>query len=227
MKIAIFYHCLFHIGNPPQLISNSVPIIYGQMAQLDQSGLLGSCDEMVVGVNGDQESLKVAKNVFPPKAKLVMHGMDCHNENLTIVEAHKWAQTHPDWAMLYFHGKGVTHAPGSFYGETVSKPWRKGMMEDLVDNWRQCVADLKLGYDIACSYWLWNAADGTQHIPEGNFLWARSDFVAKLPSIYERARIKISGIKSPESRWEAEVFWGNGPKPRVKQYRTRGWSGVR
>ncbi len=92
-------------------------------------------------------------------------------------------------------------------------------MNDLVTNWKGCVIDLRNGYDIACSCWEWGMCDGTQNIPPGNFLWIRSDFVAKLPSIYDRARIKQSGIKSAESRFESEVFWGNGPRPQVKQYR--------
>jgi len=59
-------------------------------------------------------------------------------------------------------------------------------------------------------------ADGTQNIPAGNFLWIKSDFVATLPSMYKRDRIKLSGMTSPESRYEAEVFWGNGTRlPKV------------
>jgi hypothetical protein len=156
-----------------------------------------------------------------------MHGLECKTENLTIYELEKWAPEHPGWFVLYLHAKGATHPHGSPYGETISKPWRQGMMQDLVTNWRRCVWDLESGYDIACSFWLWNMCDGTQHLPEGNFLWVKSDFVAKLPSILERDRIKVSGIGSPESRWEAEVHWGNGPRPKVKQYRSHGWSGVR
>jgi hypothetical protein len=168
----------------------------------------------------------VASIVCPAKARFVMHGLASHAENLTIVELERWAPTHPDWYVLYFHAKGCTHRPGESYGDNVSGPWREGMTADLVEGWRQCVVDLDAGFDIACSHWMWNMADGTQHIPAGNFLWVKSNFVARLPSIYLRERIKMSGISAAESRFEAEVYWGNGPRPAVKEYRPSGGGGV-
>jgi hypothetical protein len=173
---------------------------------------------MIVGCNGGDESVPIARRILPEKSRVIMHGLESHSENLTLVELQKWAFKHPGWVILYFHTKGITHKPGSEYAH-VSTLWRRTMMQDLVDNWKTCVNDLRSGYDIACSCWENGMADGTQNIPPGNFLWVKADFVAKLPSIYERARIKQSGISSAESRFEAEVFWGNGPKPNVKQYR--------
>ena len=116
--------------------------------------------------------------------------------------------------------------PDSSYGNTVSGPWRHAMMQDLVMGWRECVAALDAGSDIACSHWMWNMADGTQHIPAGNFLWVKSEFAAALPSMFLRDRIKVSGISSLESRYEAEVFWGNGKRPSVYQVRPNGGGGV-
>lgn len=100
------------------------------------------------------------------------------------------------------------------------------MMGDLVLNWNRCVHDLDDGNDIVCSRWLWNMADGSQHIPAGNFLWVKSSFVARLPSIFLRERIKVSGIGHLESRYESEVYWGNGPKPNVKHYRLTSGGGI-
>lgn len=98
-------------------------------------------------------------------------------------------------------------------------------MQDLIVNWRQCVSDLE-NHDIVCSHWMWNLLDGTQHIPAGNFLWVTSNFVEKLPSVYLRDRIKQDGIDALSSRFEAEVFWGNGARPNVKSYRPDGGGGV-
>lgn len=216
MNIAVFYHCLFFIGTPPRLIPNSLAIVHEQMWMVKESGLLDACSEFVVGCNGGQESLDIAKRIFPEKAKIVLNGLDSHSENLTLVELEKWAPKHPNHAVLYFHSKGATHTPGTEYYKFISK-WRNGMMQDLVSNWQRCVDDLSRN-DIACSLWMWNMADGTQHIPAGNFLWVKSDFVSRLPSIFNRSRIKMSGISSIESRFEAEVYWGNGKLPNVKQY---------
>ena len=99
-------------------------------------------------------------------------------------------------------------------------------MADLTTNWRTCVMDLET-HDIACSHWMWNmGSDQSQHSPAGNFLWLTSNFAASLPSMFERERIKMSGIASIESRYEAEVHFGNGRRPVVKQYRPNGGGGV-
>jgi hypothetical protein len=222
--IAIFYHALFVIGDPPKPLPAAFPIVEEQMNSLHDSGLLKAASEFHVGINGGAESESIANDVLPYKAKVTYHGLQSRAENLTIVMLENWVKTHPGWNVLYFHAKSSTHSPDSDYGKFASA-WRKGMMEDVVHNWRTCVEDLKT-HDIACSHWMWNMADGTQHIPAGNFLWITSDFAAKLPSIYLRERIKTSGIAALESRFESEVFWGNGPRPNVKSYRPNGGGGV-
>lgn len=201
-------------------------IVAEQMHQMSSSGLLDACSEMHVGINGGEESLEASRLILPEKAKVILHGLESKAENLTLVELMKWSASHPGWFILYAHSKSATHEPGTDYHQMASN-WRRGMMEDLVTNWRQCVADLQAGADIACSHWMWGmGSDQSQHIPAGNCLWVKSDFVNRLPSIYLRDRIKVSGIASAESRFEAEVLWGNGPRPIVKQYRPNGGGGV-
>jgi hypothetical protein len=207
------------------MITNAIHITSEQMHSVRESGLLDACDEMVVGINGGKESESVAKAILPNKARLVFHGLESKAENLTIVEIEKWAPSHPDWKILYFHCKSATHKPNTDY-HGLSSNWRRGMMGDLVKNWRTCVKDLE-NHDIACSHFMWNmGSDQSQHIPAGNFLWLTSNFAARLPSIYNRQRIKESGISSAESRYESEVYWGNGPKPRVMQYHPNGGDGI-
>lgn len=226
MKIGIFYHCLFYHGNPPTLRGGAVDIVCRQMEQLYESGLSERADFFLAGVNGPiEESREMARMFIPQKAKLVFHGPDSFAENLTIVELERWAKSNPGWAVLYFHAKGCTHDPATGYAQ-MSGQWREGMSADLIANWRHCVSDLEAGWEIVCSHWMWNMADGTQHIPAGNFLWVNSSFVARLPSIFLRDRIKQDGIAAASSRYEAEVYWGNGPRPNVKSYRPNGGGGV-
>lgn len=219
--IAIFYHGLFFIGDPPKHLPNAGCIVANQITQMIDSGLWDAAEEIHVGINGGKESEPVATAIIPAKARVKFHGLDSHAENLTIVMLHEWAKNHPGWDVLYLHSKGATHDPNSDYGSRISAPWREAMMQELVVNWRRCVSDLETN-DIACMVWLWAQGwDHSQHIPAGNFLWTTSDFVAKLPSIYLRERIKQDGIGAVTSRFEAEVFWGNGPRPAVKAYRDR------
>ncbi len=225
VPIAIFYHCLFSLDHPDNLLPSAFSIVEEQMNALKSTGLEDAATEIHCGVNGGSESQVYAMSMFPRKAKVTYHGLQSKAENLTIVMLENWVKDHPDWNVLYLHAKGSSHAPGSSYGDHVSRPWRHGMMEDLVGNWRQCVQDLS-SHDIVCSHWMWNMADGTQHIPAGGFLWIKSSFARKLPSIFLRERIKGSGIAAYESRYEAEVYWGNGPRPNVKSFRPNGGGGV-
>ena len=218
--IAIFFHGLFFMGDPPRYLPHAVDIIVQQIAKIIDSGLWHAAKEIHFGINGGVESGIMSTAVIPEMAKVRFHGLESRSENLTIVMLHEWAKTHPGWNVLYLHAKGASHPPESTHSIVVETPWRDLMMQDLVGNWRQCVADLAT-HDIVCSQWKWDQADGTQHIPAGNFLWTTSDFVAKLPSIHLRERVKQDGIGSASSRFEAEVFWGNGPRPNVKSYRSK------
>ncbi len=224
--IIIFYHCLFQLGD--QILDSALNIVTQQMEALKSTGLEDAAAEIHCGVNGGPESEVFARGILPKKATVKYHGLQSRAENLTsAVMIEEWLKAHPEeCSILYFHCKGATHAPGSSYGEGVSKPWREGMMQDVILGWRNCVNDLENGFDISCSHWMWNMADGTQHIPAGNFLWIKGSFARQLPSIYLRDRIHVSGIAAYESRYEAEVYWGNGPRPNVKSYRPNGGGGV-
>jgi len=221
-QIAIFYHCLFVVGEPPEPLPFAWQIVAMQMRQLKISGLLDAASEFQVGVNGDTESEHFADAIIPRKGMVVYHGLESRSENPTLLMLEHWVKTHPGWNVLYIHSKGASLTKRDSYS-TVSSLWREDMMVDLVANWKRCVADLENGNDVATSLWMWNMCDGTQHIPAGNFLWIKSDFAAKLPSLMLRDRIKHDGIGALSSRHEAECFWGNGPRPYVKSYREHGW----
>ena len=98
--IAIFYHCLFFLGNPPELKINAYNIISDQMNLLSESGLEDAASEIIIGINGDEESRTFADLTLPKKSKLIFHGLKSNAENLTIVEMEKWVVNHPDWYVL-------------------------------------------------------------------------------------------------------------------------------
>jgi hypothetical protein len=222
MKIAIFYHCLFYFGDPPDLYMNAVQIVASQMAALKISGLEDAASEIVIGINGGSESEDVARTILPYKAKLVFHGLQSKSENMTIRVMEKWLPTHEDWLVLYFHSKGATHDIATEYGIFDAK-WRECMMTQCVDSWRRCVADLEFADAVGCHWLTGQGWDHSQHYFAGTFFWARASFLRTLPSIMDRERIKISGLASAESRYEAEVWIGNGPRlPIVRDYHPGG-----
>jgi hypothetical protein len=221
MKLCVFFHGLLFLGNPPELLVNAVDIIRDQMRQLKESGLLDAANEFHVGLNGGIETGEIANLLFPPKARITLHSLQCRNELRTLRLLEQWLPGHEGWFVFWFHAKGSCHPPG----DPLRTAWRECSMRHLVRDWRQCVADLHHGYDAVGTHWMYPPATPPgQYIFAGNFWYARASFLKTLPSIMERARIKESGIDALESRYEAEVFLCNGPRlPTVKDY-CPGWS---
>lgn len=224
--IAVFYHCLFFLDQPENLLPNALGIVAEQMNLMHESGLTQAASHILCGINGGEESRDAADLLLPSKATKVFHGLNSHAENLTIVEIEKWVPSHPGWNVLYFHSKGATHPLDSSYGNNVSAPWRRTMNGMLVRQWKQCVLDLESGYESVGCHFMRHMADGTQNIWAGNFWWATSDFLSVVPSIFKRERIHTSGIADAQSRFEAEVWIGNGRLPKVKEYLPSGGGGV-
>lgn len=222
MKIAIFYHGLFAVGTPDNVLPFTCEVIKGQMKTAMDSGLVDAADFFLVGINGGQESEPLADLIIPRKAQRVFHGLDSRNENPTIVAMENWLPGHEGWYVLYFHAKGTITQSG---GPVNAAKWRGCMMRNLIANWRQCVKDLDAGNEsVGCHWMTYPATPKGQSIWAGTFFWAKSDFLLTLPSIMKRDRIKESGLKHYDSRYEAEVWIGNGPRlPRVKDYHP-GWN---
>lgn len=222
MKIAVFQHALLFLGDPPRLLPAGLRIVNQQLRLLETTGLMDACDHHVVGLNGGKESLGVMR--WNEKTKVILHGLESRAENLTLVALEQWLPGHEDWYVLYFHCKGATHPPGDY--SDFNTRWRNCMTKHCIENWKTCVADLDGGVESCGCHWMTGLADGTQNIWAGNFWWAKASFLLTLPSIFLRDRIKVSGIADVESRYESEVWIGNGPRlPTVKDYHLNGLGG--
>jgi len=233
MRLAVFYHCLLFMGQPPELLDKALVVVTEQMAQLKSSGLESAAEEIHIGINGGEES-ELFRELFPAKAQITHHGLKSKSENLTCVMMENWVKTHLGWAVLYFHAKSATYKIGDARG-TMGDNWRHRMMWHCVDNWQQCVNDLDQFEAVGCHWTCFQKGQfhkgawcpcrneardyQSQHYFAGTFFWVRSEFWATIPSLYTRQRIKDSGIDSLESRFEAEVIIGTGPRlPRVNSY---------
>lgn len=210
IPLAIFYHTLFFLGD--RLLPHACEVTNEQMDLARRYGLLDAAEHFVVGINGGNESKPVADLVIPPKATRVMHGLESRNENLTLIELEKFVIEHPGWLILYFHAKGSTRATDSQYDQYIAR-WRNCMMTHTVLGWRKCIDALRKGFEAAGAHWMLGAGpDRNQNLFAGNFWWATSNYLRTLPSILRRDRIRISGVKALESRYEAEVWIGNGSR---------------
>lgn len=217
IPIVIFYHCVFRIRE--QWLPDAIPIVREQMRALKDSGLEDAASEIYIGVNGDVPTFDEGR-LFPEKSRVMYHGLQCRNELRTLLLMEDWCRSRKGEAhVLYFHSKGATHALDSDYAISMATPWRRRMMKHCVGQWRMCVAHLQKYEAVGCHWLTGQGHDHSQHYFAGTFYWVRSSFFRTIPSITTRARIKTSGLDSAESRYEAEVHLGNGPRlPTVKNY---------
>jgi hypothetical protein len=213
-RIALFYHCLFEHGEPIEFSHTAFDIVTDQMAELNKSGLLSRASFFIAGINGGTQSVAASSMTIPSSAKCVFHGPMCKSENLTLLEIEKWVPGHEDWYVLYFHAKGCTHPEK----EEFATNWRECMMANLVWNWKQCISDLDSGYEsVGCHWKEFDHFIPPQRMWAGNFWWARASFLATLPSICLRPQIKETGIESEKSRYESEIWIGNGPRAPMRR----------
>lgn len=217
MNIAVFYHCLFVGGPKKTFLPLAFCIVTDQMQQLRLSGLLNRADYFYVGINGGPESIEYARITIPRKAEIQFHGTQCHTENRTLLALEQHVKQNPDDLILYFHSKGATKTARQ--DSEHAGQWRDCMMRNLVMNWQRCVADLKHFESVGCHWLTKQGSDKSQSLWGGNFWWARASFLQTLPPLCDRTRIIISGLDALESRYEAEVWIGNGKRlPTVRDY---------
>ena len=235
--IAVFYHCIFGIGartvssiepTRPPLERGPLPaaesIVRSQMQALTESGLLEAADRIYIGVNGGPESFALAEKLFPPKAIVNFHGLDCRNELRTMLMLERFVEeigrySQDDWSVCYHHSKGASHPVGDVH----NTKWRRCMEKHVIRDWRACVAALDAGHEAAGAHFLSPpSTPGDQKYFAGTFFWARSRYLHTIPSLLERERIYESGIDALESRFEAEVYIGNAHRaPRVLDFHPR------
>lgn len=226
--IAIFYHCLVFtdrrvMGAKPSLCPDAVDIITSQMIELNAYELPETATDIFIGVAGGAESVDVVRPLAHQKAQLMPFGLDAKSETPTIVKLQEYARVNPGHFILYFHSKGASHVDLE-YLKFVTR-WRRCMMQNLVIQWRKCVADLESGYDSVGCHWMTNMSPPSHKdsIWGGNFWWAKASFLNTLEPITNRPLIKEHGINAPIARMESERFLGAGPRlPRVKDYHVNG-----
>jgi hypothetical protein len=219
VPIIVFYHCLFALGDPPQLKLSALQIVTEQMLQLRSSGLEEAASEIYVGVNGGQESSGWARELLSPKANVAFHGLQCRSENRTLLWMEDICRSRKEAYVLYFHAKGATHGIGSAYAVSMATPWRNRMMSVCIDQWRMCVKHLEKYEAVGCHWLTGQGWDKSQHYFAGNFFWVRASFFRTIPSLATRERIRLHGPDAVDSRYESEVHLGNGPRlPTIKNY---------
>lgn len=179
------------------------------LAALASSGLDRALAERYVGIVGSGGNRRQVRAAMPGWNVVVearvgweQVTLSCLRDNVTRHQASK--------AVLYAHTKGAHD------NSALNRRWRQRMTCEVVDKWRQCADLLADGYDAVGPYWLtpkdWpntHVADNNTPMFGGNFWWARSEYLRRLPEV------------TCGSRFEAETWLGRGG-PRVFNLRA-GW----
>lgn len=208
-NIAIFYH-LYQINNWKELFQE-------QINSLIQSGLYDECEFIHVGINGTQEL-----PIIFDKIKVE------YNEN-KILEANTlnslwdFCNENPDYKVLYFHSKGVTHLNDGLC-EYNTNSWRKYLEYFVIGKWKNCVQDLN-EHDCVGAEWNDYSISQDQNTQEyvkepnshyaGNFWWANASYIQKLDLDY------IYHKKDERGRYRSE-FWIGTKNPNYKSYHNSG-----
>ncbi len=204
-KIAIFYH-LYQANEWQKLYQE-------QINSLIVSGLYDECEFIHIGINGDQE------------LPFVMEKMNVkYNEN-KILEANtlqslwEFSKLNPDYKVLYFHSKGITHF-NNYQCDWTTNAWRIYLEYYVIHKWKICVEDLD-NYDCAGAEWnnvssfldpktnKWSWYSNPHYM--GNFWWANTSYIQTLDLEYI-----YSGEKKSE-RYRSE-FWIGTKNPKYKSY---------
>lgn len=173
-KNYIFYH-IGTLGDKWQ------DVVKEQLDMIRESGLMDRIEMIYYGCNG-KECDRLLKDYFKDSDKIKpLENAICPDrityENTTINAMIEFSRENPDCNILYLHTKGT------YNKYTYQTKWRKYMMNYLVGQHELCLDLLNRGFysvgtllTICFKYY------------EGNFWWARSDYIKTLPLIQNMSR---------------------------------------
>ena len=162
------------------------------LLEATRSGLIENTKTIYLGVLG-QERFSPPKHIRH-KCKLLFHEKSLSPaECLTLNCLQKKAEQLPTSSKIwYIHTKGVSQ-PNS----QVRQDWRRYMSYFVIGKWRYCYKCLDY-YDACGVNWRMPGGPITHPHFSGNFWWANSSFITRLPPLNEN------------NRYDAESFLGKG-----------------
>lgn len=169
------------------LVNHYYDIVSEQLQVMLDSELYSRCENIYVGMLGDNEGMKKIIELFSPYPKIIVSEYSTNKENfefqtLQILKEHA-DKSKENYYLFYIHTKSVSFSeesnPVAFHG---GKHWRKHMDEWTLSKWEQNVAALDSGYET-CGTQLRPRREWREHY-SGNYFWARSEYVKLLKPVY-------------------------------------------
>jgi hypothetical protein len=137
--------------------------------RIEQSGLLSECEGVRVTVLGSAK--EVSTVLDHPKVEIIFHSRDTkiyERRCLLILREHALRE---DAYFLYLHSKGVTKP-----GRRQIVDWVELLTHFTVDRYKMCVEELRIADTVGVNL---NRTPSLHY--SGNFWWARSEHLRRLP----------------------------------------------
>lgn len=183
-------------------INHYLEIVNEQLSLLVSSGLYDKCDAIYVGVVGNSvdDLLPIFKEYS--KIKISTHKKvftEYEFPTLSVLDAKAKEQNEEPFFAFYFHTKGVTYPnhPHRHGGDM----FRAFLNHYVIRLWQKNIDALSSGSDVSGAGWSVESAYPAHY--RGNFWWADSEYIKKLPDIDTLDRT---------NRFTAE-FWIGGASP--------------
>lgn len=202
MDFPIFKYCVIALMNNCVAFFHVATIgkyqeVYNELIQtIVSSGLYNYLDHLFVGIVGD----KPVDGLGLDKLQILYQGENLDNyEFLTLRKLQILAYSCTNHRILYIHTKGLTTAG---YSEAISD-WRRYMAYFVIERYKDCLGFLE-NYDVCGVDWRTNPAP---HF-SGNFWWATSEYIRRLPSIEDISQVGAKQVISTSLRHNAEMWIG-------------------
>ena len=169
----VFFHCY--------LKYDYGKILLNKFKKMKISGLYEKLNTIHVMLSGNVEDhetfLKEVKSLYPKIEYIVVKDPLFNNEpdtlNYMIMKANEYSTNTP---MLYMHTKGITHIDPTLRKNIDA--WVRYLDLYTISKWEECVNALDTN-DVAGGLY----ADNPMKHFSGNFWWANSDYIKKLPKL--------------------------------------------
>jgi len=153
--------------------------VFGELWQhITTSGLDRGSDHIyitVVGARNDYDEF-MRMNEFGSNVTVAWAGANLElfeYPSIALLQSH--CRGRYNGALWYVHTKGVSRDADN----PLWKYWRRSMLEHVIDGWQQCHRALMDGYAVAGTNW----TPGRISDFAGNWWWATSDHIRRLPDI--------------------------------------------
>ena len=173
-------------------------IVEEQLSKLVRSGLYDEATEIYYGAyaNDNFQLYKFINVVkfwdLKNKIRIVIHPFN-DGEKQTLILLQETVKNYPDANILYYHTKGITSIQtheqhlGSLDYKNIES-WRHVMEYFNIEQWKDSIANLRSDEIIDTTGCLYVGESGYpyQFFYAGNFWWAKSSYINKLPDMKKR-----------------------------------------